>query len=277
MEVKHTVIGRFYVSLRFEKKGVIHGRGGEQIHGIIFRELKKISKEISTHYHDSEKPSAFAISYLLPDAPGQKPYLENGNLIINKGDTLRFIAGCVDEGLLSVLIKVFLEIIRDSRIVRIGNIPATIIQTNLTGKGKTEFTTYEEIIKKPARKTRILLRTITPVSFRHNGMQISFPQPFNVFYSLLKIWNNYSKIKFDESLLEDAQKIMVSKYNLRSEIINFDNYEIFGSRGFIVYDLSKLKGTESHRIFNILADFANYSGIGYKRSMGMGMVEIKFI
>ncbi|MCX7957440.1 MAG: CRISPR system precrRNA processing endoribonuclease RAMP protein Cas6 [Deltaproteobacteria bacterium] len=275
MEVVGTVIGRLEIGIRFNKSGKITGRGGEQIHGFLFKELKRINPQYSEKIHDSEQPSPFSISYLLPDNHISNYGLRDGNLHITEGDSFHFYLGCVDERLLSLFIKLILGLKREEKGIKIGQVPAEINYTGVIEKGKSKLTTYEDLVKKTKSKTKLIIWITTALSFRQNGIQMTFPLPHNVFSSLLNIWNTYAPIKFDNKILEDTKKIMISAFTLKSEVVKFDKYEIFGSRGYFTYDLSRLKGTESLKIFNILAEFSNYSGIGYKRAMGLGIVNTK--
>ncbi|MEK7281238.1 MAG: CRISPR system precrRNA processing endoribonuclease RAMP protein Cas6, partial [Chloroflexota bacterium] len=92
-----------------------------------------------------------------------------------------------------------------------------------------------------------------------------------VFGSLLARWNDLSPMKLSESIKAIVEgKVKLSRYNLRTHILHFPNYQEVGFEGSSVFMIDKDVDDETVQALNALADFAFYSGVGAKTTMGMG-------
>ena len=85
-----------------------------------------------------------------------------------------------------------------------------------------------------------------------------------------------TKLAIDELLKKhekEFEKIRVTRFRLKTELVNFSKYKIIGFVGKVVYELPETIDKEIKNTINALADFAFYSGVGYKTTMGMGQVR----
>lgn len=117
------------------------------------------------------------------------------------------------------------------------------------------------------------IRFCTPTSFKKSGKYSFYPEIFNIYQSII------NKL---EAVLED--KAIVHKYSLDELAANTDviAYNIkstkFGLEGvkipsFIGSITVKINGSQDMVNFiDMLFEFANYSGVGIKTSIGMGQV-----
>ena len=96
------------------------------------------------------------------------------------------------------------------------------------------------------------------------------PTKDSVFNSLLKRWNNYSNIDISATILE---AIFPSYFDIPTEIIAEHRSKFIGSIDYIEFTILANLETIIINQLNALADFAMYSGIGRKTTMGMGMVR----
>jgi CRISPR-associated endoribonuclease Cas6 len=115
-----------------------------------------------------------------------------------------------------------------------------------------------------------------------------FPSPGMLFGSLAAVWNDQFGFKKDlpgfetlEGLTLDKQAIrtyaeetvVVGLYRLESRMFRYWGQPQIGATGVITYLLQDRQNQELARALNLLADFAFYSGVGYKTTMGMGQVR----
>uniref|UniRef100_UPI003F4B7498 CRISPR system precrRNA processing endoribonuclease RAMP protein Cas6 n=1 Tax=Brachyspira catarrhinii TaxID=2528966 RepID=UPI003F4B7498 len=119
------------------------------------------------------------------------------------------------------------------------------------------------------------IKFLTPTTYKVHGHYTIFPYLSNMFISLYDKWNYYSKdlsLK-DNKLVEDiVNSVKMVQYNLKSTKFSMEGVKLDSFIGSI-----KLYCDGNNmlvNIYNILLDFANYSGIGAKTSLSMGGVLI---
>ena len=257
-------IGRFLIFLEARSNGRIRGRGGEALHYLIFKVLSSGSEDYANHIHQiTEKP--FAISPMIIAEEDKNVLVSNGFMNIKRWDIYCIVVRCLNGE--------FISRFRDAsqkftgRSVVLSRVPFNIIDIKEEG-----MTSYSELLKERYNPYNAEMEIITPLSFRSNGIQILFPIPELIVKSVLSIWNNFSSTRIPTNLIDCAKDIRVSGYELKTELIKFSDYNIFGCTGRISFDLRLIKD-EQLNLLKALLLYSNYSGIGYKRTMGMGMVN----
>lgn len=117
---------------------------------------------------------------------------------------------------------------------------------------------------------------LSPTSFRRAGKQWLFPDPDVVFQNVyLKIIEAFGEF-FRNNLtppIEYSSQFMVSRYELATKQLDFGRYKIIGFTGFCVYDCRRIKLAYNCQSLIFLSTLAEFTGIGYKTTMGMGQVE----
>jgi len=68
--------------------------------------------------------------------------------------------------------------------------------------------------------------------------------------------------------------LLVKRYKLQTELVDFGKYKIIGCTGRCTYQLDKHMPLFQKKMLHSLAYFAEFAGIGYKTSMGMGDVSV---
>ena len=118
------------------------------------------------------------------------------------------------------------------------------------------------------RNRKLPFRLCSPVTFRISDYDSSLPTRDRVFKSLLKRWNHYSQIPFPENLIKH---IYPAAYNIHSDIAIDSRSKLIGCIGNITFQiLDKEVSPTAIQQINALAQFALFTGIGRKTSMGMG-------
>ena len=92
--------------------------------------------------------------------------------------------------------------------------------------------------------------------------------PNLVFGSILRKWNSFSPVVLTDGVLNT--KIFVSKYKLKTELVDYSIYKIVGCVGNCSYIIDKSEPSHKKRMLHSLAAFADIAAIGYKTSMGLG-------
>ena len=84
-------------------------------------------------------------------------------------------------------------------------------------------------------------------------------------------WNTYSEIPINPEIIE---YIFPSRFEIKTEVVkNYDTHSFIGCIGEIGYRVLGDVEPLVIKQINALADFAMFSGIGRKTTMGMGMVR----
>lgn len=119
------------------------------------------------------------------------------------------------------------------------------------------------------------IQFLTPTTYKVHGHYTIFPYLSNMFISLYDKWNFYSKDLSleDNKLIEDIVKnVKMVRYNLKSTQFCMEGVKLDSFIGSI--KLHCIGDDMLVNIYNMLLDFASYSGIGAKTSLSMGGVSV---
>ncbi|MGC9046404.1 MAG: CRISPR-associated endoribonuclease Cas6 [Thermodesulfovibrio sp.] len=241
----------------------------------MLNEVAQISESYAKKLHDPGGLKPFSVSPLILGAK-EEWQLTDGSLNIKENARAKITISAFDEATLGVFMKAFIDAQKQQKLVNIGGLKAGLEDVHMKETEGARFDTYHDLIKKAKKKRKLTFKILTPMSFRQNGIQTTFPTAELVFSSLLQTWNAFSDVKLSEELKDKFKLVGVSRFNLHSELWHFSNYKIFGARGSIEYTFSKDFKEEELKMLNALSRFATYTGVGYKRTMGMGMVNVEF-
>jgi CRISPR-associated endoribonuclease Cas6 len=137
--------------------------------------------------------------------------------------------------------------------------------------------TYEAISARqmlnPAPSNLFSFRFASPTVFKYNKHSLALPVPELVFGSLLNKWNENAPLTLSEELRRYAREcIFPLFYRLGTRPINFEEFQETGFTG-----ICQFQATNRDRywlgMLGSLAEFAFYSGIGHRTTMGLGQVR----
>jgi CRISPR-associated endoribonuclease Cas6 len=120
------------------------------------------------------------------------------------------------------------------------------------------------------RDRQIELAFCTPTAFRQSNYDCALPTRDLVFNSLIKRWNQYSGIELPKTLIEP---IFPSFFDIHTEMVADSRSKFIGCVGAMNFRLLGDLDPFTIKQINVLANFALYSGVGRKTTMGMGMVR----
>jgi CRISPR-associated endoribonuclease Cas6 len=139
-------------------------------------------------------------------------------------------------------------------------------------------TTYEtlaatQLLQERGPARRVSFTFHSPTSFQSKGMHIPAPLSNLVFGSLVDRWNTFSPITLSPEVRRFAEEMVaLSNFRLESDVVfQKSGAPIIGSVGRATY--TALGGDRYWlATMQMLADFALYSGVGVKTTVGMGQV-----
>jgi len=121
---------------------------------------------------------------------------------------------------------------------------------------------------------RVTFHFLSATSFKSKGMQMPMPMPGLLFGSLLNRWNSVSDVELPQEMRNFSEEVIaVGQFNLKTVVVPQKGK---GIRAGAIGDASYTALYDDHYwlgLFQLLADFALYSGVGVQTSTGMGQVR----
>ena len=237
-------------------------RLGREIHALFLSLIAQVDGSLAGLLHDSPALKPFAVSPLVWERPPWAWF------------RFAMYAPTVGEAYLEALLRGHL------REIRLGKIVFTVerVFQHPSEHPWARTSTYETLWRKhmcsPTRPDdRIRLEFLTPTTFRAEQRTTPLPQPDLVFGSLLAKWNAFSPRPLNGAVTAYASAgLSVTRYALETEMLDLGrNRRQVGFCG--VCEFAGAKGHEEDlRAIRMLADYSFFAGVGYKATMGMGMV-----
>jgi CRISPR-associated endoribonuclease Cas6 len=271
--------GRWYASvlqLETRASGLLPRTHGHQVHALFLDLVRSVAPELSAALHSGSGRRPFTLSPLsgLPAAAGGGHHLAAGAAL-----TLRVTI--LDERLFSGFLAALLSD-GGARDLRLGALRFAL-RGIATGPDQHPWAGVAHppaMLTEAAPERAITLRFATPTAFslgtRAGAGKVAepLPRPELVFGGLLSAWNAFSGVPFDLALRQVvAERIVVSRFSLRSAAYRFRDHVQVGVVGSCTYDIKGALPDDTLRHLNALADAARFLGVGYRTTMGMGQAR----
>ncbi|MFN6487912.1 MULTISPECIES: CRISPR-associated endoribonuclease Cas6 [unclassified Nostoc] len=258
---------------------------GRHLHALFLTLVSSVDKELGDRLHDSTADKAFTLSPLQTNSSLLKGGREGSKLQYSHQQPIPGGTPCwwrislLDDTLFGKLTQLWLNL-NPNRPWHLG--PADLYITSIQGtpqsiqpwaNAKTYAQLYEEASDAYGGKLRnssINLIFSTPTAFRQGQYDTTLPTRESVFNSLLSRWNKYSGIEFTQIAIES---IFPSFVNIHTEILADSRSKFIGILGEVTYKILGTVEPIQIKQINALADFALYTGVGRKTTMGMGMAR----
>jgi CRISPR-associated endoribonuclease Cas6 len=231
-----------------------------------------------------------ALSARMHDEPGYRPYTISpisGGKTVGDRKNLRGGQPChlritlLDGGALWDALQVYFHEAEpiymhldntDFRLVRMFIAPTTD-SSSWAGSA-----TWQKLAALPAQPT-ITMHFATATAFSLGERQFClFPEPSLVWGSLVRTWNRYAPVQvhMEKQAIQESlgRHIAVTACKLHHDFLHFPTYVQKGFVGRCTYQLNAEPQPAKH--LTTLAAFAQYAGVGYKTTMGMGQVYVEF-
>lgn len=228
-------------------------------YALLLETIRKVDPSLSQKIHDEKKNKSITVRKIWND---------------DYKISLRFTF--LDESMFDNFTQVIFHACHkdfslNSNIIKIYRINATPD----SGEFWANYKTYEDLYNNPSNDKSLRFNIVTPLSFKSGDLFNPLPEPKLFFKNLHDKWNTYSPYKFDDYLLDLVDKSLYIDYlDLKTDVMKDNNgISFIGSKGKFGYRVTKFSSDEFVKYVNTLADFAYYSGVGAKVSMGMGQVH----
>lgn len=237
---------------------------GVPLHGVLFDLLAGYSSSLASRIHEaSVKPFRVgAISWL----PTHNEYGE----CVSDVTELRFQLGVLDDSLLEQVTEMLAA-------GRTFGEQESSLAGETGGCRLLRQSTYADLYTYHAAETggrTIRMQLLSPTTFR-TEIDMPFPVPRMAFYGLQRCWEAYSDLHFGELGEWVGRAVRVRDYALRPRTVHFKGLRgaaLMASVGEVVYEIAR-PGDVEPRFVRLLADYANFAGLGYKTAYGLGHVK----
>lgn len=274
------MIGAIVYKLKAENSVKLTKFHGRLMHGLMFHLLQTYSAELASFIHDELDYKPFTVSLLQENINQQYDLVKRHTG--NKAEVFS-----IQEG--------------RTYFWRVTSLNATLLQFLLTLPLGTEFKAGEAMLKLEAiiadghyhtgvvdenelvaealalpTVTRIAFRFNTPVSFRNYDRDYPLPLPDLIFGSLADKWTQLEMpLTIDrKAVREAALGISPLEWQGLSRKVYFGcDRGTLAFTGIYAYDLKKIS-EDMQRIALMLAQFAEFSGIGRLTAQGFGQTVI---
>jgi CRISPR-associated endoribonuclease Cas6 len=261
---------------------------GRHLHALFLTLVSSVDSTLGDRLHDSTADKAFTLSPLQIRGQGIGDRgQDRGKYKISTSSSLQYShqqpipagtpcwwrVSLLDDTLFGKLTQLWLNL-NPNRPWHLG--PADLYITSIQGTPQSiqlwaNACTYAQLYEEASdRNSSINLTFSTPTAFRQGQYDTTLPTRESVFNSLLSRWNKYSGIEFNQIAIES---IFPSFVNIHTEILADSRSKFIGIIGEVNYKILGAIEPIQIKQINALADFALYSGVGRKTTMGMGMVR----
>ncbi|HHW54863.1 MAG: CRISPR-associated endoribonuclease Cas6 [bacterium] len=254
------MLQKFRFTLACTEPGTVRGLGGLELHALFFSFLREVEEEAARELHGA-KDKPFALGPL--EGAGER---RGGSFYLQAGEKYGFTVTSLTGAMYRLLEEV--AALWPGREVQLGTGALACVDAGTT---RAEDLNYRDLVARARPATTVTLEFLTPTSFRQRGTQILFPLPEYVFGSLRQRWNAHGPIRLPEDL--DLSLIQVARYRARTQLVPFNRYKIVGFTGTCTYQVPKKVPDFVPWLLAVLADYAEFAGVGYKTTMGMGVVR----
>lgn len=251
------------LNLRPAESGQLTPGGGQRLMAFFLDLVREVNPVMASSIHDSKGVKPFTVSFLFGELATGGGYTP---LDPEKGYQLRittFEAGLSEVWKYGVLSNIV------GRSVRIGREVFDVSGYDLEEESLSRLY-RRHIIEKGGAFNVLRFHFHTPTAFRSGKANILFPLPRFVWLSLNRSWSSVAPVDLGRDLHLWAEKeILVSRYDLRTNILHFDRYRQIGFTGICEYRAVDSAG-DRLQSYMLLAGFSRYCGVGIKTTMGMG-------
>lgn len=269
------MIGAVVFRLKAEQNGRLPKTQGRLLHAAFFRILQFYSEELAACTHEDVRFKAFTVSELIP---AKEEKYAGGFLPVRQNDVFYWRVTVLDDSLLQAVLSV-----SQGYVIQAGSLPLSVEQiiTDDDTFGATGILDVNELMAaclSVKAVKRITFRFTSPVSFRSFQDDYPFPLPQLIFGSIADKWNLAGMpATFDkEEIREVAANLLPESWKGRTrQVFLKSDRGVTGFTGEFSFNVSMLT-KEMQQLFLLLAQFAQFSGVGRLTGQGLGQAAVTF-
>jgi CRISPR-associated endoribonuclease Cas6 len=265
------------VRLTPTREAAVRATLGHQAHAAFLRAVRQADPALAEVLHAPQFPMRpFTVSPLL--GAGQA---HDGRVTVQPDEDYYLRFTVLYQPIFEQFMARFLTG-RGRPVVRLGR-ALFLVREVLATPGSSPwagYTSFGQLVRGAQPDDEITLAFTSPTAFSFGrkawGQKIvPLPEPELVFGSLRKRWNTFAPppMALERELSEyAAESVVVKQYQIETKMQHYGRSPQVGFLGRVTY-VAMGRGEKAERFrrqINLLADFAFYSGVGYKTTQGMG-------
>ena len=258
---------------------------GHHAHAVFFTLLRIGNPKKAEELHTGSAQKPFTVSPLI--AKGTR---HHDQLHIKAGTPCKLRFTFLSDALFAHFAQAFFTGQHPS--IRLGQATFQINRLITTGPeadGWGDTTTYEELIDAAGQETHMQIRFYSPTAFRaltprgQDRRDEAAIDLVRCYQSWVNKWNAFAPMQIDKRRLLDfvEHHAGLTAVDSKNKVLDFGRNRIRGFVGSCAYRFyiesqptdTGERDIEMLRWVNLLADYAFYSGTGYKTTMGMGQTR----
>lgn len=258
---------------------------GRHLHALFLNLVSSVDRNLGDYLHEAKADKPFTLSPLQVTHRGAPPSARTGDKLqshtlqwehtkaIPAGTPCWWRISLLDDTLFGKLTQLWLNL-NPNHPWHLG--PADLHITSILGTPQStqpwaNAISYAQLYEQASESHRqIDCSFCTPTAFRQSNYDCSLPTRELVFNSLINRWNQYSGIELPKTLIDS---IFPSFFDIHTEIVADSRSKFIGCVGAMKFRILGDVDSLVIKQINTLADFALYSGVGRKTTMGMGMIR----
>lgn len=274
----------FVIQIKPGKAGMLPAATGPALHGVFFKWLQEVNPALALEFHTEGVTRPFSVSNLHLGNGLENPTLftPTNSITLETGKNYWFRITSLDKRLSELLVEHFykqppttVEIFK-----HIFTVEKVIIEqsehpwaASSSWQKLAQNNLFADTSPAP-HSNRVKLVFFSPTTFKARDRMFPVPLPEQVFISLASRWNSFSPVPLDPSFGAFlSESVSINAYNLQTELITMEGSKRGSKtvcfRGWCEY-ISFDRESEWNAVLKMLAQFAFFSGIGYKTTMGFG-------
>ena len=231
---------------------------GVPLHGLLFHALERLGPALSASIHAAQ---------IKPFRIGQSDWQagEDRHRVV-------FQVGVLDDALLDSMLE---ALALDTELGQPGDTLSGVVEAIQISAQESYAAMYSRHAEGVSGR-QFTMQLLTPTTFRTTDLDMPFPVPKTVFFGLQRRWETMCDLHFGPTLNDwVGRAVRVQDFRLRSRSVQFKGMRgaaMTACVGEVEY-LLNYPGSAEPTFVRLLADYANYAGIGYKTAYGLGHVE----
>ncbi|MGB2853871.1 MAG: CRISPR-associated endoribonuclease Cas6 [Dehalococcoidia bacterium] len=257
------------IALQVRKEALLSPYLGKAAHALFLRLVAIADPRMGARLHDDSEAKPFTVSGLM-GLPGR---IETVRINAGQACFLRFTS--YEDDLSSLLVEKVLPSLPQEFELENTLFSVKDVFMESGAHPLSRRTSYQELaqghlLEARSAPTRVKLFFTSPTTFRSGGKNVPLPLPGLVFGSLADRWNAVSPITISREVRQYAEEcVAISQCQLKTRTVEIAGGKQVGFMGSCSY-VALRHDAYWRRVINLLAEFAFYSGVGYKTTMGFG-------
>jgi len=250
---------------------------GPALQGMFLHLMEQVDPAVSARLHNDNRYRPYTLS---PLGIGERGHGFQGFRMardreLKAGTPCYVRVTFLEDGLFPTFSRFFLA--SPNPTLRLGRTEFIVTEVLATPESDNEwssYVSYEQLIARNAqrRDRQIVLRFVTPTSFRARDVDLPLPLPRLVFQSYYKRFQEFSDFPFLPDFIESVERHtgIARMDRMRTDTIRTNKTILNGFVGEVTFVISQKAPPDLVTQMHLLADFAFFCGTGKKTTVGMG-------